>query len=134
MRLVAFVLTACAACAQTTMPPSGNSAISGVVRDRGSGQPLADYTVSTSVNVAWVNNTTVMSPNTRDVQATTDAQGRYRLGDLPPGLYRISARAGQRFGNQVTRNITLGGHDLENIDFNILMDGVITGRVIDDNK
>jgi Carboxypeptidase regulatory-like domain len=136
MRLVAFLLAASAACAQTTPPPSANAAISGVVRDRGTGQPLADFTVSTSVNVTLVNNTTVMSPNTRDVQSTTDAQGRYRLGDLPPGPYRISARApGSRgFFSQVTRNVTLAGHDLENIDFNIIMDGVITGRVIDDNK
>jgi hypothetical protein len=134
--VLSIVVAAAFAIAQTpgsqTVPV--NSSVSGVVKDAVTGQLLADYTVSTYVNATWVGGTILMSSSAREMMATTDQQGRYRLGDLPPGQYRIHARNAQRFGSQVTKNITLTGHDLNGIDFNVAVDGTITGKIVDENK
>ena len=113
--------------------PPQNFAVSGVVKDT-TGQPLANYSVSTEVNATWVNDTIVQSRDTRSVQSTTDAQGRYRLSDLPAGEYRIMARSGERFGSMLTKRVTVAGRDLDGIDFRIAVDGVISGKVVDENK
>jgi hypothetical protein len=130
------LLLAAAAMAQDQgdKPPAKNASISGVVRDRVTGQPLADFSVSTYVNATWSGNSIQMGASTRPVQSMTDQQGRYRLSDLPPGEYRISARAAQRFGSMSERTVMLAGQDLENIDFRIAVDGIITGKVVDENK
>lgn len=111
-----------------------NSAVSGVVKDQTTGQPLANYTVSTSINVTWVGNTVIQNKSTKDVNATTDSSGRYKLVDLPPAEYRIEARDAQRFGSSVTRHVTTAGVDIDGIDFLIKLDGAITGKVVDENK
>ena len=110
------------------------SSVSGVVKDAVTGEPLRDYTVSTQVNATWVGNTILTNAKTREAIATTDQQGRYKLSDLPAGEYRIDARNAQRFGRQMTKHIALAGHDLEGLDFNIMVDGAITGKVVDENK
>ena len=110
------------------------ASVSGVVKDAVTRQPLRDYTVSTQVNATWVGNTILMNASTREVSSTTDQQGRYKLSDLPAGEYRIDARNAQRFGSQTTKHIALAGHDLEGLDFNIMVDGTITGKVVDENK
>jgi hypothetical protein len=110
------------------------SSVSGVVKDAVTGQPLRDYAVSTHVNATWVGNTILMNAKTREASATTDEQGRYKLSDLPAGEYRIQARSAQRFGSQATKHIALAGRDLDGIDFNIMVDGIITGKIVDENK
>src|SRR4051794_12330538 len=80
--------------------PTPDVAVSGMVKDSVTGRPLSGYNVSTDVNVTWVGNTVVQSAKTRTVQATTDATGRYKLGGLSAGPYRIVARDAQRFGSQ----------------------------------
>lgn len=127
-----FILAAAVALAQT---PEPNVSISGIVKDAATGQPLADYLVSTSVSATWSGDTIFTNANTRTVQSTTDGQGRYRLADLPPGAYRISVRSGKAsFLNQLTRHITLAGRDLESVDFAVVVEGTISGRVLDENK
>lgn len=127
-----FIFAAAVALAQT---PEPNASVSGIVKDAATGQPLADYLISTSVNATWSGDTIFTNPNTRQVQSTTDEQGRYRLADLPAGAYRISARpAKASFLNLVTRRITLAGRDLEKVDFAVVVDGTISGRVLDENK
>src|SRR5271157_5199964 len=135
MRTLLFVM-AFAAMAQTPANQTAvaTASVSGVVKDAVTGQPLRDYTVSTQVNATWTGNTILMSAKTREAIATTDQQGRYKLSDLPTGEYRIQARESQRFGFQVTRHIALAGHDLDGIDFNIKVDGAITGKIVDENK
>ena len=110
-----------------------NSAVSGIVKDT-TGHPLANYSVSTDVNATWVDDTIVPSRETRSVESTTDAQGRYRLSDLPAGEYRILARSAESFLSMVTRRVTVAGRDLDGIDFRIAVDGVISGKVVDENK
>jgi hypothetical protein len=110
------------------------SSVSGVVKDPVTGQPLRDYTVSTQVNATWVGNTIQMNASTREVSATTDQQGRYKLSDLPAGEYRIQVRDTRRFSSQTTKHIALAGHDLDGLDFNIMVDGAIIGKIVDENK
>jgi Carboxypeptidase regulatory-like domain len=125
------LLSAAVLLAQTT--PT-NSTVSGVVKDRVTGQPLPNYMVSTSVNVTWVGDTVIQSKTTKDVSSTTDASGRYQLADLPPGTYRIQAHDADRFSGAVTRRITTAGADLNGINFLVNIDGSIKGKVLDENK
>ena len=99
---VFFTLLALAAAmaqdaARPTAPqnPSLNVTVSGTVKDSITGKPLANYSVSTNINATWVNNTFVSNSSTKEVKSTTDESGRYKLSDLPPGNYRISARDAQ---------------------------------------
>ena len=116
--------------------PVTNAGISGMVREKGTGRPLKNFTVSTFVNTTWVGKTMLESSNgqSRPVQATTDESGHYRLGDLPAGSYRIAARDPVHFGSTVSRTVQLAGHDLDDINFEITVYGTITGRVLDENK
>ncbi len=122
-------------------PPPGaktpvlNSAVSGIVRDKGTGQPLPGYTVSTYVGATWVANSIQMGPSTKTVKATTDESGRYRLGDLPAAPYRVVARSAKGgFGSDVTRYINLSGHDVDDINFDVAVEGVVKGTIVDENK
>ena len=124
-------LTAAALAAQTGIT---NASVSGMVKDKITGQPLANYTVSTSVNVTWVGDTVLQNSSTKDVTSATGSSGRYKLMDLPPGSYRIAANEAQHFGEQITRRVVVNGSDLENIDLLVLVDGTITGKVVDENK
>jgi protocatechuate 3,4-dioxygenase beta subunit len=120
--LVWGVLTAGILAAQTA---ATNAAVSGVVKDKVSGRPLANYTVST-----WLRG------QQKDVASTTDPSGRYKLMDLPPGAYRITANNAQRqgFGQEVARHVAVNGSDVENVDFLVLLPGTISGKVVDENK
>lgn len=90
-RVLAFgALAAAMLSAQTGIT---NASVSGAVKDKATGQPLANYTVSTFVNATWVGDTIVQNSGTKDVSSTTDSSGRYKLTDLPPGSYRVMARA-----------------------------------------
>jgi hypothetical protein len=130
-RILAIGLAAGALMAQST---ATNSAVSGVVKDRATGQPLANYTVSTSINVTYVGDTVIQTRATKDVTSITDSSGRYKLLDLPTGEHRIEARDAQRFGSSLTRHITTGGVDIEGVDFLVKLDGTIKGKVVDENK
>ncbi len=107
-------LTAGVLAAQTGVT---NASVSGVVKDKVTGQPLANYTVSTFVNVRWVGDTIMQNKNTKDVTANTDSSGHYKLTDLPPDSYRISARSAQHFGGEITRHVVVNGSDVEDVTF-----------------
>ena len=134
MRWKTLVIALGAAGAVMAQTAATNSAVSGVVKDRATRQPLANYNVSTSINVTWIGDMVVQSKSTKDVKATTDSSGRYKLADLPPGEHRIEARDAQRFGSSLTRHVTTAGVDIEGIDFLVKLDGTITGKVVDENK
>jgi hypothetical protein len=113
--------------AGAAMAQTPNASISGVVRDSVTRQPLANYAVTTDVKA----NKDVAA---RDVKSITDDQGHYTLSDLPPGAYRIEVNNPQSFGHSLRRQIALAGHDLEGVDFNFVVEGSISGKVIDENK
>ena len=109
--------------------PVLNASISGIVRDKFTGRPLAGYVVSTTVSSVPAANIA-----SRDVKMTTDESGRYKLADLPAATYTITANNSRSFGSEVSKRIALNGHDLEDINFDITVEGVIKGRILDDNK
>ncbi len=79
--------------------------------------------------------------NTPPITAKTDAEGRYRIANLLPGTYRVAAYApayviegDNRSAYQFGKIVTLSeGESAENVDFNMVRGGVITGRVTDEN-
>ena len=111
------VAAASLALAQSSPIDQPTASISGVVRDKVTKQPLANYVVDTSGNR----------------RVTTDSSGKYRLSGLPPGTYRIDVQASERFLSQATRMIVLAGQDLDNINIDVPIDGSISGRVLDEN-
>jgi hypothetical protein len=118
--LACAILTAGTLVAQTGIT---NAAVSGMVKDKVTGQPMANYTVSTSVK-----------GRDKDVTSTTDPSGHYKLMDLPPGGYRLSATNPQEFARELVRHVAVNGSDVENVDFLVLVAGSVTGKVLDENK
>jgi hypothetical protein len=110
------------AMAQTAESTAPMASISGTVRDKATGQPLANFIVTTSLSNPY-----------REVQSTTDAQGRYQLAGLPPGKYRIDAHGAEHFLPQTTRFATVAGQNLDNIDVRIPVDATVSGKIVDEN-
>ena len=84
------------------LSPTDRSAVSGIVTTAAGGAPLPGATV--------VVTRTVGAPGTVVGQATTDANGRYLIGNLAPGPYAITA-AKPGFTSQ-TSNVTLANATL----------------------
>jgi protocatechuate 3,4-dioxygenase beta subunit len=136
---LAVALAAIAASAQNNGPSSAqgqqNASISGGVQDEGTGAPIASVLVSVYINTRFSNGTIYMSPEAKEIKATTDDRGHYRLSDLPPGPYRVSARGKDILGPRGEKMVNLrSGQDLSGIDFSFPAYGVISGNVMDQNK
>ena len=88
-----------------------SSAISGVVRDN-------SQAVISGAAVVVTNSDT---GTTR--QATTDAQGRYRVGEMQPGTYQISVAAAG-FAKETRRNIVLAVGQEQALNFELQVGAV----------
>jgi hypothetical protein len=102
----------------TTPAPAGS--ISGAVLDSQTGSPVANLRIRIS----------------QSISATTDAEGRYTLRNVPPGRHSLYAGvpvgSAPTFGLRVT---TLrAGQDLSSIDLRVQLKGSISGKVVDENK
>ena len=136
---LALTLAAVAAAAQNNGQSGSqgqqNASISGAVKDEGTGTPIAGAKISVLTHVRYSNGTTYMSPEAKEIAATTDDQGQYRLSDLPPGPYRVSAHGKNILGPRGAKMVNLrSGQDLTGINFFFPVYGVITGKVLDQNK
>lgn len=106
------------------------ASISGTVKDRGTGSPVANAQVSTS---ATPPDGTGMP---KRITTVSDAGGHYTLIDVPPGPHDVSASMGtgiEALGS-ASRSVTLAGADLDHIDLNVVEYGTINGKLIDENK
>ena len=73
----ALLLSCMAAAAAVAQQAADTKAsITGVVKDSVAGRPLADYNVSTYVNVSWLNDILLQTPETKQINSVTDEQGR----------------------------------------------------------
>lgn len=116
------------------LPVTGTASISGIVTDAETGVPLERAIVSATCN-------TCNTEATRSVVTYTDAEGRYTLGGLSVGLYRVivSARSHlhQAFGRPPGRSgpgrrIQVGaGERVRGIDVALIRGAVVAGRVTD---
>lgn len=121
--------------AQTNAPagrPTGNGVITGRVSV---GEKPAMGVVVGLMNGQTFN----VSDNGAVVKATTDAEGRYRLNQVPAGSFRVAALApgyvqanegGFVFEQGKAVNLR-EGETIENMDFTLARGGVITGKVMD---
>jgi hypothetical protein len=116
-----LLLVPATTCAAQT---AGTGSISGVVRDAGTGAPVAEASVSLPIN------------NRGEVAVSqTDAQGQYALTGIPVGTYRGNASARPQGDPAMTpkqdKTVTLKmGQKLTSTDFRISSLGIISGRVL----
>ena len=130
MRFVlSLLISALSAFAQTQptpppAPPAGS--ISGVVKDADSGAPIRDAEVG-------------LRAGSKSIAATTGADGRYKLSDVPPGEYRVAASTAHQgqmgFGSSRMRQVIVGpGQEVTGFDFPLTVFAKIAGKVVDENK
>lgn len=115
---------------------TGLGSISGVVLDAATGAPMPKVSLSVDTGIRLVNDVLLMSRDSKRITATADAQGRYKLSELPGGQYRVSATGGQTCRDSyITRDVNLNpGQDLTGADFRLSACGMISGKVLDENK
>jgi hypothetical protein len=111
---------------QDEAPKPGS--IAGTVTAGAGGPPMKDVEVYVRGN----------TPQAK--MAVTDQQGRYTIRDVAPGQLRISANAPGPsgrvgFGPSDTRQVTLApGQELAGVDFRLVIQGQISGKVVDQNN
>lgn len=119
--------------------------VEGSVTNASTGEPLRKATVTLrrmpdSANSVGAGSAMLVNA---PLSATTDAGGRYTIGNIEPGRYRLSvdrtgflsqlygARAG---GNSAGTIVTLSaGQKMRDADFRMIAQGVIVGRVLDED-
>jgi hypothetical protein len=92
------------------VPPAGGSQLSGVVRDSATGAPIPGVTIRVTVGSRVV------------ATRSTGPEGRYLVGDVAPGTYRVTAtRIGCRAAMQ-TVTVPAGG----SVDADFVMVALVT--------
>ena len=102
--------------------------IAGTVTAGSGGPPMKDVEIYVRRNTP------------QEKMAVTDQQGRYAIRDVAPGQMRVSANAPDSsgragFGPNAARQITLApGQELTGVDFRMVIQGRISGKVVDQNN
>lgn len=123
-----ILVVAISAYSQTTPPKEAGATISGrvTIKDKG----VAGITVALRFNDRMG-----YRQLATDYRAVTDADGVYRITNVMPGRYSIIPAAPAFFSSEPNNPRTLlvnKSETIENVDFNLVRGGVITGKVVDD--
>jgi len=105
-------------------PPKKTGSISGKVTVKGA--------AISGITVGAIARRSNMTGSRTRFGAVTDAQGNYRISDLPPGTYELVPAAPQFVlgGANAGKNVILDeGEALEGMDFTLTRGGVISGKV-----
>ena len=118
MKIAIAILYATALLSQNTPPLS---TISGTITDAITHLPIRNVTVVTSSSAAAR-------------EASTGANGKYRILGIPPGSYWILVKPGDGYA-LAQRRVRIGnGEDLKAIDLELQPEAIIAGRVLDGDK
>jgi protocatechuate 3,4-dioxygenase beta subunit len=149
----AALLLAAAAVAQPPVDPTP-ATVEGTVVNSVTGAPLrkADLTLANGEmpeEMAAImqqfggHSTEMPKVSTKTVTATTDAAGKFRFENVPPGTYWLTARkAGfgdERYKPKGAAAGTRGslrlspGQELKDVDFRLVPHGTVSGRVLDED-
>ncbi len=117
---------------QTGAPTVGTSAVSGLVKLKGSAVRGVTVALTPMLAGSWDQNSTR--------RTTTDDGGRFNFNGLPAGRYVVGALApgfvspsDYSYG-PLGKNLTLSdGESVENLELELKRGGVITGKVTDSN-
>lgn len=111
--------------------PTGNAQLSGTVIDSASGTPVAGAEISLVLVDAGFRGSDL-----------TDSGGRYRISNVPPGVYHATARKvgfiptayGQRGAVGSGQSLTIAaGEARTDVDFRLERAAVVSGRILDWN-
>lgn len=106
--------------------------VSGTVADLTTRAPLAGVLVRVTSSTKVVNGVFFVKRESKRFDATTDAQGRYKLSDVPPGPCAMSVGA-TRDGTYRAATRIFSLREGEDATINILLapNGVIAGKIVD---
>jgi len=126
MKFVRLLCLVTAYAVQSPAQTAATGSISGTVRDAGAGTPVAQATVSVTL------------PDGKSVASSVDARGRYTLTEIPAGKYQINVEGAPEKGQLtalISKPVTLeAGQKLTSFDFRLPSLGIISGRVLDENR
>jgi protocatechuate 3,4-dioxygenase beta subunit len=140
--LLLLVLSAALACAQQ-QPPAAESAASETQKKeklcRITGHTLHAQTGGPVRKVKLILHQ--MRMESKSYSAVSDAEGKFSIDDIEPGTYQLTAeRAGflrqsygsRRYGFSGTALTLMTGQELKDLEFKLMPQGVITGKVLDE--
>ena len=101
---------------------ASNGVISGTVLNAASGAAITDAHVYARSGL-------------KRTEAAADSKGHYELRDMPAGQYSLRVYSGGMGGPHGSRVVTLvAGQELPSVDFRLQPNGVISGKVVDENR
>src|SRR5215510_9992452 len=123
---------------QAAAPQPAKGAIEGQVVNARAGTPLK----RAMVRVMSVGQPGVPNQRPLNMNKETDEQGRYSFANLEPGKYRLTAErqgylrmsyGARKYSGGSTPVAVAEGQSVKSIDFRLTPQGVITGRVLDED-
>jgi Carboxypeptidase regulatory-like domain len=152
-RYLVPLLFAAAAVAQPPVPPKP-ATLEGTVVNSVTGAPLRKVDLSLAngqvpeemaamMKQFGGNSTEMPKVATKTVTATTDAAGKFRFENVPPGTYWLTAKK-TGFGDERYKPKRVAGGDseslrlssgqeLKDVDFRLVPHGTVSGRVLDED-